>query len=123
MTQPSRSGFTDLLRSPIVVAPMAGGPSTADLVIAAARAGALAFLAGGYKSPEAMTAEIAAVRAATAEPFGVNVFVPGAPFADTGALERYLSSVRPAGTLGDATWDDEQPAGEVIERLCGAPTR
>ena len=58
---------------------MAGGPSTTALVIAAARAGALGFLAAGYKSPGAMAAEIAAVRAATAGPFGVNVFVPGPP--------------------------------------------
>ena len=34
-----------------VVAPMAGGPSTAELVIAAAGAGALGFLAAGYKTP------------------------------------------------------------------------
>jgi nitronate monooxygenase len=82
MTQPSpaRDGLPDLLRRRIVVAPMAGGPTTTDLVIAAARAGALGFLAAGYKTPEAMAAEITAVRAATAEPFGVNVFVPGLPY-------------------------------------------
>src|SRR5215470_3106989 len=67
---PTRDGFLDLIRRRIVVAPMAGGPTTAGLVIAAARAGALGFLAAGYKTPEAMTAEIGAVRAATAEPFG-----------------------------------------------------
>jgi NAD(P)H-dependent flavin oxidoreductase YrpB (nitropropane dioxygenase family) len=38
MTQPST--LMDLLRRPVVVAPMAGGPSTADLVVADARAGA-----------------------------------------------------------------------------------
>ena len=32
-----------------------------------------------------MAAEITAVRAATAEPFGVNVLVPGQPYPDTGA--------------------------------------
>ena len=56
----ARYALTDLLRSRIVVAPMAGGPSTAELVIAAARAGALGFLAAGYKTPGAMAAEIAA---------------------------------------------------------------
>ena len=79
-SSPARDGLPDLLRRRIVVAPMAGGPTTAGLVIAAARAGALGFLAAGYKTPEAMAAEITAVRAATAEPFGVNVFVPGAPY-------------------------------------------
>ena len=96
-----RDGFLDLLRRRIVVAPMAGGPTTTDLVIAAAGAGALGFLAAGYKTPAAMTAEITAVRAVTAEPFGVNVFVPGTPYPDAGRLARYLDSLGPG--LGDAT--------------------
>ena len=75
MTDPSR----ELLRRPVVVAPMAGGPSTADLVIAASAAGALGFLAAGYKSAAAMQAEMDAVEASGAGPYGVNVFVPGAP--------------------------------------------
>jgi len=73
----ARYQLAGLLRRPIAVAPMAGGPSTTELVIAAARAGALGFLAAGYKTPAAMAAEITAVRAATPEPFGVNVAVPG----------------------------------------------
>ncbi len=60
MSQPSP--LLDLLRRRIVVAPMAGGATTTDLVIAAAGAGALGFLAAGYKTPAAMTAEITAVR-------------------------------------------------------------
>ena len=76
-----RPRLPDLLRRPVVVAPMAGGPSTTELVIAAAGAGALGFLAAGYKTPAAMAAEITAVRAATSGPFGVNVFVPGTPCA------------------------------------------
>src|SRR5207342_2219104 len=92
---PARDGLADLLRRRIVVAPMAGGPTTTDLVVAAARAGALGWLAAGYKTPEAMAAEITAVRAATAEPFGVNVFVPGAPYPDRRALARYLDSLGP----------------------------
>src|SRR5580693_5781956 len=96
-----RRVLAELLRRRIVVAPMAGGPSTTELVIAATRAGALGFLAAGYKTPAAMAAEITAVRAGTAEPFGVNVFVPGPPCADRGALDDYLSSLRGAGPLGD----------------------
>jgi nitronate monooxygenase len=114
--------FADVLRRPVVVAPMAGGPSTTDLVVAAARAGALGFLAGGYKTPPAMAAEIAAVRAATAEPFGVNVFVPGTPCADPGALDRYLGSLRAAGPLGDGTWDDDGFDGKVAALLADPPT-
>ena len=78
----------DLLRRPVVVAPMAGGPSTPALVSAAAEAGAFAFLAAGYKPAAAMVGEIAAVREATAEPFGVNVFVPGTPTSDALRAQR-----------------------------------
>jgi nitronate monooxygenase len=106
--------LTDLLRGPVVVAPMAGGPSTPDLVIAAADAGALGFLAAGYKTPGAMAAEIGAVRAATAEPFGVNVFVPGTPYPDADALASYLSSL---GQADDATWDDDAFDAKVAALL------
>ena len=98
---------------------MAGGPTTTDLVIAAAGAGALGFLAAGYKTPAAMTAEIAAVRVATAEPFGVNVFVPGVPYPDGGRLTRYLDSLGPA--LGDASWDDDGFDGKVAALLTDPP--
>jgi nitronate monooxygenase len=117
----ARRRFSDLLRRQIVVAPMAGGPSTAELVITAARAGALGFLAAGYKTPSAMAAEIAAVRAATSEPFGVNIFVPGAPCADPGALHRYLGSLRAAGPTGDGTWDDDGFDGKVAALLPDPP--
>jgi nitronate monooxygenase len=111
----------DLLRRPVVVAPMAGGPSTTELVIAAARAGALGFLAAGYKTAAAMTAEIAAVRAATSEPFGVNVFVPGAPCADPAALRRYLDSLGADGTIGDPSWDDDHYDAKVAALLADPP--
>src|SRR6516164_6797545 len=116
-----RPRLADLLRRPVVVAPMAGGPSTAALVIAAARAGALGFLAAGYKTSGAMAAEIAAVRAATSEPFGVNVFVPGTPYSDAAALARYLGSVGPAADLGEATWDDDSFDGKVAALLADPP--
>jgi nitronate monooxygenase len=118
---PTPDGFLDLLQRRIVVAPMAGGPSTTALVIAAAWAGALGFLAAGYKSPGAMAAEIAAVRAATAGPFGVNVFVPGPPCPDAEALARYLDSLGPKATLGDATWDDDAFDGKIAALLANPP--
>ena len=119
----TRSGFADLLRRRIVVAPMAGGPSTTGLVIAAARAGALGFLAAGYKTPAAVAGEIAAVRAETTEPFGVNVFVPGVPYSDPGGLAKYLGSLSTpeAVTLGEATWDDDGFEGKVAALLADPP--
>ncbi|SRR5216683_1559104 len=123
MTQPSptRDRFLDLLRRRIVVAPMAGGPSTTDLVIAATQAAALGFLAAGYKTPGAMAAEITAVRAATAEPFGVNVFVPGAPCPYSEAIARYLDSLGPSVALGDASWDDDGFDGKIAALLTDPP--
>jgi nitronate monooxygenase len=121
MTQssPARDGVADLLRRRIMVAPMAGGPTTTELVVAAARAGALGWLAAGYKTPEAMAAEITAVRAATAEPFGVNVFVPGTPYPDRRTLAGYLDSLGPG--LGDASWDDDGFDGKVAVLLADPP--
>ncbi len=121
MPQPSatRDGLPDLLRRRIVVAPMAGGPTTTDLVIAAARTGALGFLAAGYKTPEAMAAEITAVRAAAAGPFGVNVFVPGRPYPDAAALARYLSALGPG--CGEASWDDDGFGGKIAALLADPP--
>ena len=117
----ARYPLTDLLRRPVIVAPMAGGPSTAELVIAAAGAGALGFLAAGYKTPAAMAAEMADVRAATAQPFGVNVLLPGTPYPDPAALDRYLGSLRSAGPLGDATWDDDGFGGKIAALLAEPP--
>ncbi len=121
MPQPSPAPdrYLDLLRRRIVVAPMAGGPTTTDLVIAAARAGALGFLAAGYKTPAAMTAQIKEVRAATAEPFGVNVFVPGRRYPDAGRLARYLDSL--GSPLGDARWDDDGFDGKIAALLAEPP--
>jgi nitronate monooxygenase len=114
-------GLTDLLRRPVVVAPMAGGPTTTGLVTAAADAGALGFLAGAYKTAEAMTAEITAVRAATAEPFGVNLFVPGPPCPDAAALAGYLGSLSDDGPLAEAAWDDDGFEGKVTALLADPP--
>jgi nitronate monooxygenase len=108
-----------LLNYRIVVAPMAGGPCCPALVIAAGQAGALGFLAAGYKTPEVMLAEIAAVRAGTGEAFGVNVFLPGKPFGERDELARY---VRSAGADPDAaTWDDDHYEAKVAALLADPP--
>lgn len=44
------------LRHPIVQAPLAGGPSTAELTAAVSNVGGLGFLAAGYKPPDAVRA-------------------------------------------------------------------
>jgi nitronate monooxygenase len=116
----------DLSRRPIIVAPMAGGPSTPELVVAAGQAGAVGFLAAGYKTIAAMNAEIAAVRAATDAPFGVNVFVPQASTADPAKLAAYVASLEPdalalRATLGQPGWDDDGWAGKIESLLADPP--
>ena len=112
--------FTDLIRRPVIVAPMAGGPATAGLISAAAEAGAAGFVAAGYKSALAMRTEIDAVTAATSEPFGVNVFVPGAPAADTAALASYLEAIAAdaadvGAEPGQASWDDDDWPAKIAD--------
>ena len=111
--------FLDLLSSRIVVAPMAGGPSTPELVIAASRAGALGFLAAGYKTAASMMAEVEAVRAAAVEMFGVNVFVPGVPCSEAEDLVQYLKSV--GADPENGTWDDDDFVGKVTALLADPP--
>ena len=79
---------------PVIAAPMAGGPSTAALVIAAARAGGLGFLAAGYKTPQALASQITEVRSAGV-PFGVNVFAPNPVPADPEATAATPASSGP----------------------------
>jgi len=62
---------------PIIQAPMAGGPSTPELVAAVANAGGLGSLGSAYSTPEQITSEIKKVRALTDKPFNVNLFAGG----------------------------------------------
>jgi NAD(P)H-dependent flavin oxidoreductase YrpB (nitropropane dioxygenase family) len=78
---------------PLAAAPMAGGPTTARLAAAVTEAGAFAFLAAGYKSPDALAAEMAEVRRST-EAFGVNLFVPDPTRIDEADYRRYAEELR-----------------------------
>ena len=63
------------LSVPVIVAPMAGGPTTPELAAAGTNAGGLGFLAAGYLSADALAERITAARALTSGPLGVNLFV------------------------------------------------
>jgi nitronate monooxygenase len=98
------------LRVPVIAAPMAGGPSTPALVAAVTTAGGFGFLAAGYRSPDALAEQIAATRALTGEPFGVNLFVPGAESTvDVDAYRgRIAADAARYGTEpGGSAWDDD----------------
>jgi nitronate monooxygenase len=115
-----------LCELPLVVSPMAGGPSTVELVVAVSGAGAFGFLAGGYTTAAALADEMAAVRAAGIGAFGVNLFVPGAPTVDPEGLAAYLEALGAeaaalGATLGAARWDDDDYPAKVEAVLAAPP--
>lgn len=80
---------------PLVAAPMAGGPSTPELVAAVAGAGGCGVLAGGYRDADGLAEQVAAVRAAGVTAFGVNLFVPTPVPVDADAYARYAARLAP----------------------------
>ena len=77
-----------------------GRADHAGLVAAVSNAGGLGFLAAGYLSADALAERIAATRALTVKPFGVNLFVP-VPARRSGDLRgRCRGAGRPR-------WDDD----------------
>lgn len=73
--------FCDLIgiEHPIIQAPMAGGPTTPELVAAVSNAGGLGSFPGGYLSPDELEDAIRKIRALTDKPFAVNLFVSEKP--------------------------------------------
>ncbi len=67
------------IEHPIVQAPMAGGPTTPELVAAVSQAGALGSFGHAYTAPGAMRQEAEAARARTSRPFNVNLFAAPLP--------------------------------------------
>ncbi len=64
---------------PIVQAPMAGGPSSKELVAASSAAGALGCFGFAYTQPAEMRQQSEWVRGMTDRPFGINLFVAPQP--------------------------------------------
>jgi nitronate monooxygenase len=102
----------DVLKLPIVQAPMAGGPSTAALAAAVSGAGALGFLAAGYRTVDGLAQDLADVRARTGEPVGVNVFSPSGAPAEPDVLAAYRARIDDA-RLGEPRFDDDGYAGKL----------
>ena len=100
----------DDLAVPVVLAPMAGGPSTPRLAAAVSDAGGLGFLAGGYLAPDDLAGRIAATRELSDAPFGVNLFVPAArEVRDVSRYARELAAdaERWGVALGEPRLDDD----------------
>jgi len=114
----------DRLAVPIVLAPLAGGPSTPELTAAVSNAGGFGFLAAGYLAAPALAERLEGTRTLTDAPIGVNLFVPGTPAppdtADAYAA-RLADDARQAGVeLGAARFDDDDWAAK-LELLIATP--
>ena len=112
MEQETRCSTWAWLERPIVGAPMAGGPSTPELVAAVSAAGGLGFLAAGYKTADQLAAQIQRVRELTSRPFGVNLFVVDPFEPDAQALDAYRRALAPEARRlgvqpGAPRWDDD----------------
>jgi nitronate monooxygenase len=99
------------LAVPIVLAPLAGGPSTPQLAAAVSDAGGLGFLAAGYLTATELAKRVTRTRELTGGPIGVNVFVPGTP-APAPVVAAYAAALageaRSAGVeLGAARFEDD----------------
>jgi nitronate monooxygenase len=101
---------------PIVQAPMAGGPSTPELAIAVSEAGALGFLAAGYRQAQSVRENIDAVRASSARPFGVNLFVPTPKPADPASYRDYLRELEPEAARQGVELDEPRFDEDEWER-------
>jgi nitronate monooxygenase len=99
-------------RVAIVGAPLAGGPSTPALAAAVSEAGGIGFLAAGYKTAQAVQAELYELRALTSEPIGLNLFYPTRDQVDPAALQAYADRLRGeelryGAAVGEPRWTDD----------------
>lgn len=87
------------LKLPLIGAPMAGGPTTPELVAAVSNAGGLGMLAAGYFDEKQLADAVAQTRALTKAPFGVNLFVPQEPMQDSvlASLDTYRTELQHFG--------------------------
>jgi nitronate monooxygenase len=102
----------------IVLAPLAGGPSTPELTAAVSNARGLGFLAAGYLTPDAFAEQLRHTRALTSEQIGVNVFVLEDVGVDDDAVAAYARELEPEAQargvqLGQPRFDDDWLAEKI----------
>lgn len=100
------------LAVPVLIAPMAGGPSTPELAAAGTEAGGLGFIPAGYLSADVFADRLAVTQQLTTGPVGANLFVPQPSRAASADIEAY--AVRLAGEArrygvspGEPRFDDD----------------
>ncbi|CDO05512.1 2-nitropropane dioxygenase [Mycolicibacterium cosmeticum] len=125
------------LTAPILVAPMAGGPSTPELAAAGSEAGGLGFVAAGYLSADVFAQRLTATRKLTTRPIGANLFAPQPSAVQPGDIDRYRAALsgevqRYGVDLGEPKFNDDDWAAklevvldlrpEVVSFTFGAPS-
>ena len=126
MTNPN---LRELLRRPVVVAPMAGGPSTPSLVVRRGRGGRVRVPGRGLQvgGGDGRRDRRQYARA-SADPFGVNVFVPGAPTrerrraVDVSRRRSAPDADAVGATLGEPSWDDDHFDEKIAALLADPPS-
>ncbi|MEV6069919.1 nitronate monooxygenase [Nocardia sp. NPDC052001] len=111
----------DELNTPIVLAPMAGGPSTPELAAAVSDAGGLGFLGAGYLGAEDLGGRIKQTRTLTSAAFGVNLFYPSAPSPVT-SFGDYVDQLAREFPVGEPRFDTDAWAAK-LELLIADPVR
>ena len=73
------NGFLDRIgiEHPIILAPMAGGPGSPELIAAVANAGGLGSHGAAYMTPDEIRRSVAKIRALTSRPLNINLFAGG----------------------------------------------
>lgn len=109
--------FRDL-SVPIIVAPMAGGPSTPQMAAAGTNAAGLGFVAAGYLTAEVFAERLAAARNLASGPIGANLFVPQPSAGTAEDIELYAKALGPEAQrydaqLGEPRWDDDHWAAKI----------
>jgi NAD(P)H-dependent flavin oxidoreductase YrpB (nitropropane dioxygenase family) len=94
--------------NPVIAAPMAGGPTVPALVTGAWSAGSLGFLAGGYKSADALATQLSEVRTTT-DVVGVNLFAPNPLPVDRAEYVRYAAAVQTVAGRYDLEVANSEP--------------
>jgi nitronate monooxygenase len=103
---------------PVIVAPMAGGPSTPELAAAATNAGGLGFIAAGLLPADAFAERIVAARKLTSGPLGVNLFVPQPSAGTPATFKAYAAALAAEAEhygvrLGEPRYDDDDWAAKL----------
>ncbi|OYU43035.1 MAG: 2-nitropropane dioxygenase, partial [Burkholderiales bacterium PBB4] len=94
MTSPAPKTLPFALELPIIQAPMAGVQGSA-LALAVCEAGGLGSLPCAMLAPQALRAELSALRAGTSKPYNVNFFCHAPPIPNMHRQAAWLGLLAP----------------------------